>query len=298
MVEACGTQRTQAAGRQSPLAWDPGDYLSEGRQRGRRDLRASRAQPRPHHDSSTKPGLFASKGEKQLYKAVKAQDAQAIQAVGDEHLNFRLPAYSLAGLDDADERPGEATRLLSRRSRSALIPARTNSSGHTSSRNSSSLSPAGVTAELPINRDAVGLALAELKQEKDDCRGSNRCRRAAGADAYAAVSLAELYSQIDRQEDVVELTEGIKNEDDATASSTRLSRPSPARAGLPRCGARSFQGSPSLSLARSLVRHLALSERASNYEAQGKKGMARKDLERILAEDSSYEGVREQLAEL
>jgi len=38
--------------------------------------------------------------------------------------------------------------------------------------------------------------------------------------------------------------------------------------------------------------------RAQNYLAWGKKGMARKDLERILAEDSSYEGVRERLAEL
>lgn len=46
------------------------------------------------------------------------------------------------------------------------------------------------------------------------------------------------------------------------------------------------------------IRHLALVERAQNYLAQNKKGMARKDLERILAEDSTYEGVREQLAEL
>lgn len=46
------------------------------------------------------------------------------------------------------------------------------------------------------------------------------------------------------------------------------------------------------------IRHKALAERAQNYLAQGKKGMARKDLERILAEDSSYDGVREQLAEL
>jgi Tfp pilus assembly protein PilF len=38
--------------------------------------------------------------------------------------------------------------------------------------------------------------------------------------------------------------------------------------------------------------------RAQNYLAQGKKGMARKDLERILAEDSSYQGVRQQLDEL
>jgi tetratricopeptide (TPR) repeat protein len=46
------------------------------------------------------------------------------------------------------------------------------------------------------------------------------------------------------------------------------------------------------------VRLLALAERAQNYLAQGKKTMARKDLERILAEDSDYEGVREQLAGL
>ena len=43
---------------------------------------------------------------------------------------------------------------------------------------------------------------------------------------------------------------------------------------------------------------MALAERAQNYLTQGKKAMARKDLERILAEDSSYEGVRDQLAEL
>jgi hypothetical protein len=46
------------------------------------------------------------------------------------------------------------------------------------------------------------------------------------------------------------------------------------------------------------IRHLALAERAQNYLGQGKEGMARKDLERILAEDSTYEGVREQLSEL
>jgi hypothetical protein len=42
------------------------------------------------------------------------------------------------------------------------------------------------------------------------------------------------------------------------------------------------------------VRHLALSERAHDYGASGK-GIARKDLERILAEDSHFEGVRERL---
>jgi hypothetical protein len=46
------------------------------------------------------------------------------------------------------------------------------------------------------------------------------------------------------------------------------------------------------------IRHLALSERARNYQAQGKNGMARKDLERVLAEDSDFEGLQERLSEL
>jgi Tfp pilus assembly protein PilF len=46
------------------------------------------------------------------------------------------------------------------------------------------------------------------------------------------------------------------------------------------------------------IRRLSLAERAQNYLVQGKKSQARKDLERILAEDSSYEGVCEQLAAL
>ncbi len=46
------------------------------------------------------------------------------------------------------------------------------------------------------------------------------------------------------------------------------------------------------------IRHFGLSERARNYLAQGKKAQARKDLERVLAEDSDYEVVRERLEEL
>jgi Tfp pilus assembly protein PilF len=41
-----------------------------------------------------------------------------------------------------------------------------------------------------------------------------------------------------------------------------------------------------------------LAERSQNYVAQGKKAQARKDLERILAEDSDYPGLRERLADL
>jgi tetratricopeptide (TPR) repeat protein len=47
-----------------------------------------------------------------------------------------------------------------------------------------------------------------------------------------------------------------------------------------------------------VVRHRALLERARCCEAEGKRAGARKDLELILAEDSSYPGLQDSLTEL
>lgn len=47
-----------------------------------------------------------------------------------------------------------------------------------------------------------------------------------------------------------------------------------------------------------MIRHRALLERARTYLAENKRAMARKDLERIMAEDSNYEGLRELLAQV
>jgi len=70
------------------------------------------ASPQAAPPSQKKPGLFAPKGEKQLYKAIKAQDVQWIKQVGVEHADFRLPSYSLAGLMMLTSEPEEAERLL------------------------------------------------------------------------------------------------------------------------------------------------------------------------------------------
>ncbi len=47
-----------------------------------------------------------------------------------------------------------------------------------------------------------------------------------------------------------------------------------------------------------VVRHRALLERARTYVSEGKKAQARKDLERIMAEDSDYEGLKEAMDDL
>jgi len=94
---------------------------------------------------------------------------------------------------------------------------------------------------------------------------------------------------------VIEITEGIKNEDDASALLCVFRGQAFREQGFHAAAHEEALRSRSRAAP---IRHLALAERAQNYLTQGKKAMARKDLERILAEDSSYEGVREQLADL
>jgi tetratricopeptide (TPR) repeat protein len=245
-----------------------------------------------------KPGLFAPKGEKQRYKAIKAQDVQAIKRVGDEHTEFRLPSYSLAGLMMLGSDTREAERLLEEAFATGRDPA-TDKFVSTYLQTRLELPIAkGVTAALPINRDAVGLALAELKQQHDDLAGAIDVVEQLEPNTYTAISLAELYAETGRWDDVIELTEGMKNEDDASALLCVFRGQALREQGFHDAAHEAFKEALRSRSRAAPIRHLALAERAKNYLAQGKKGMARKDLERILAEDSGYEGVREQLAEL
>ena len=156
----------------------------------------------------------------------------------------------------------------------------------------------GITAVLPVNRDAVGLALAELHQDSGDLDAAIDVVEQLEPTTYAAVSLCELYVQAGRYDQIVEMTEGIKNEDDATALLCAYRGVAFREQGFHDAAHEAFKEALRSRSRAAPIRHLALSERAENYAAQGKKGMARKDLERILAEDSAFEGVRERLAEL
>jgi tetratricopeptide (TPR) repeat protein len=268
----------------------PGVYYQESVRGG-----SSQSEPAVPPTASPKPGLFAPKGEKQLYKAIKAQDLPAIRRVGDEHTDFRLPSYSLAGLMMLSSEPAEAERLLDQAFAIGKDPA-ADKFVSTYLRTRLELPIAkGVTAELPVNRDAVGLALAELKQEHDDLEGAIDVVEQLEPTTYAAISLAELYAQTSRWDEVIELTEGMKNEDDASALLCVFRGQAFREQGFHDAAHEAFKEALRSRSRAAPIRHLALAERAQNYLAQGKKAMARKDLERILAEDSDYEGVREQL---
>jgi tetratricopeptide (TPR) repeat protein len=278
----------------------PGVYYQSSKGGGprRSASRSQAAAPQAAPPSPKKPGLFAPKGEKELYKAIKAQDLRAIKSVGVYYKDFLLPSYSLAGLMLLTDEPTEAEQLLSEAFATGKDPAEDKFvSNYLFTRVELSLAE-GVTAELPVNRDAVGLALAELKQDDGDLEGAIDVVEQLEPTTYSAVSLAELYAQTERWDDVIELTEGMKNEDDASALLCVFRGQAFRQQGFHDAAHEALKEALRSRSRAAPIRHMALAERAQNNLAQGKKGMARKDLERILAEDSDYPNVREELAKL
>lgn len=272
----------------------PGVYYQQSVGGGRSGGQA----PAPVPAKASKPGLFAPKGEKELYNAVKAQDISAIKAVGVTYPEYRVASYSLVGLLLLSNDTPQAKRLLTKVFDSGRDPAADPFiSKYLATRAEINIA-VGVTTELPINRDAVGLALAEICQHDSDLDGAIDVVEQLEPSAYAAVSLAELYSEAGRLDDVIELTDGLTNEDDATALLLVFRGAALREQGFNDAAHEAFKEALRSRSRAAPIRHFALSERASNYLAQGKKGMARKDLERILAEDSDYERVRERLSEL
>lgn len=156
----------------------------------------------------------------------------------------------------------------------------------------------GVTATLPFGRDAVGLTLVELLQDVGNLPGAVAVAEGLDPCQIAAVSLAELYVEAGRHDDVVDLTNGITNTDDASALLLTFRGQAFRQLGLQSAARESFKEALKSKARDASIRHLALLERSRSYQADNKIAMARKDLEKILAEDSTVAGVREAISAL
>lgn len=256
------------------------------------------SQPPADKSSMVKPGLFAAKGEKLLFKAWNTKDAALAQQAGEEHPDFRLPAFTLAGLLFASIDGDRAQRLLEQ-AFAAGDASTTTFFGKYIDGIAVQLKVAeGVTATVPLGRDAVGVMLGELYQSDDKLDQAIDVVEQLEPTTYTAVSLAELYAQASRFQDVIELTEGISNEDDATALLLVFRGVAFREQGYNDAAHEALKEALKSRSRDATIRHHALFERARNFDLQGKKSMARKDLERILAEDSEYPEVKQRIAAL
>ncbi|QSE72354.1 DUF4236 domain-containing protein [Rhodococcus sp. PSBB049] len=156
----------------------------------------------------------------------------------------------------------------------------------------------GVTASLRIQDEVLRLAVAELHQQAGDVDAAIWTVEGAPPTTLSALSLAELYSDAGRHQDVVDLTNGVSNLDDATALLLAFRGRAFAHLGYHDAARESFKEALRVRTRSAAVRHRALLERAYVDLAQNRKAAARKGIEKVLAEDPTYPGLTEALAEL
>jgi tetratricopeptide (TPR) repeat protein len=255
--------------------------------------------PAPPAPGTAKPGLFAPRAEKDLYRAVQTRDAAAMERITQSQPQLALAAATISGVLklSAADRPRAKTLLawvfatgkdpavdpfimkyVSFRFRLEIV--------------------VGAIADLGLDRASVGLALAELHQTDGELAEAIDVVEQLEPTTFAALSLAELYVQAARYDDIVELTSGIVNHDDATALLCVFRGVALREKELLDAAREAFAEALASRKRAPVIRHRALLERARTYEAEGKRALARKDLERILAEDSHYEGLAEELQAL
>ncbi len=154
----------------------------------------------------------------------------------------------------------------------------------------------GISATVPFGRLAIGLALAELRQADGELVEAASVIEALDPSVVAAVSLAELYGKLERWNAVVELTDNVTERDDLSIflliqrgmALRELRHFDAAREALKAALARRSQPGG--------LRHLALLERGLTYAAERKRSLAKKDFEKILAEDGKFPGLAEALS--
>ncbi|MFJ6377416.1 DUF4236 domain-containing protein [Pseudarthrobacter oxydans] len=246
------------------------------------------------------PGMFAPKWEKELHKAVLGKpDYSSLARIGSEY----PPARHIAALLEAtlvSVPAGDTARgleLISWLFADGYDPARDDFVRKYLPSAAFTLSIAeGISVQLAPDRDFIGLLLGELHQEAGNLPTAIDTIEQLEPSTVSAVSLAELYIAQERWADVVDLTEGLINEDEASTFLLIQRGIAFREQGYPDAARESFKEALRVRSRPAELRHRALIERGLTYLKEGKRAMARKDFEKVLAENSAYPGLREHLA--
>lgn len=247
-----------------------------------------------------KPGLFAPRWEKELFAAYNSRaDAATYYRVASTFPEAAKPASMLEVLTAAlpSGQDDRARTLLNWLHNQGYEPEADPFVSKYASRLSVSLAIApGISAEAAVSRDSLGLLLAELEQAAGNLERATDVVEGLEPSTLAAVSLAELYAEQARWDEVVSLTDGLTNLDEP-ATYLLIQRGVALREkGFFEASREALKEALRPRSRPAELRQFASIERGKTYLAEGKKAMARKDFERVMAENSSFEGLADLLA--
>jgi len=249
-------------------------------------------------DHPHKPGLFAPHGEKALFEAVQHGDADAMDQVARDHPELRLAAETLSGLHRVATDPEGARVLLRGVFASGQDPADDSFIRQyvTHPFNIKVSVAPGVIAEAPLGREAVGLVLAELDHRAGDLAAAITTCEQLSLEPHIRVALADLYAAAGRDADLVRITDGVTNTDEAAALLLVLRGAALRRQGHTDAARDVLTEAYRVRSRDPSIRHRALFERGQCWLADHQLAKARHDFERILADDAAYPGLTDALA--
>jgi len=255
----------------------------------------------PPPATPVRPGLLAPRGEKELYEALEKGRFAELEGIASRHPELRHSCMIIDAFKRADSpQTHRAVRAMFEELWGSGYDPGSDPFLHKYAPGSQctiGLAP-GISVVLPLSRTSIGLVLAELRQEDGDLAEAAAVVETLEPSAVAAVSLAELYGQLERWNEVVDLTDNVTERDDLSlflliqrgAALRELHHFDAAREALKAALARRSQPVE--------LRHHALLERGLTYAAEGKRALAKKDFEKILAEDGKFPGLAEALGSL
>lgn len=273
---------------------------SPGRSSGPQTATKSVSAPSsPASSVAPRPGVFAPKWEKDLYKALTAGNYASLEAIARQDTRARNTCVFADAImrHYASGDVSTARSLLEALWRDGYDPSADAFLRKYFAESVVNLNIVeNITVTMPLTRDLLGLALGELRQMQGDLAAAVDVVEQVTPTTIAAVSLAELYADQLRWSDVVDLTNGVANEDDFATYLLIQRGVAMREQGFYEAARESFKAAYAPRSRMAELRRLALIERGQTYLAEGKKGLARKDFEKVLAEDSQYPGLREYLA--
>ena len=156
----------------------------------------------------------------------------------------------------------------------------------------------GIFTPYPLNLSAIAYFYSEILQTQGKFEEALAILDTVAPDQIAAIAVADLELSLKRFSEVLETTDEITNEDDATAMLLILRGIAFREQGLFDAARESFKLALAKKSRSEELLHRALWERSATYEAEGKKAYAIKDLEKIISGQSDYPGAREKIAQL
>jgi tetratricopeptide (TPR) repeat protein len=156
----------------------------------------------------------------------------------------------------------------------------------------------GISTNLPYNMQSLGFMYVEVLQGDEKYDEALAALNNLAPDALIAISTADIELSKKDFDAAIETTEDIENEDDITAMLLIFRGIAFRGKGLHEAALECFKRALAKKDRSQEILHRARFERADTYIAMGKKSMAVKDLEKILVDDPSYDGVSAKLTSL